>query len=105
MTRWIFNVSAALTLVVLVVHVSLFPAGVSPQRVPYLEYVTIVVILPLIWLRLAEIINRWRKPIPPLPPGHCKRCGYDLRASEERCPECGAPIPAATDTPAARPSE
>jgi hypothetical protein len=40
-------------------------------------------ILPIIWTRRL-IIARHAKPI-----GRCQICGYDLRATPDRCPECG----------------
>ena len=41
-------------------------------------------IAPVAWLRRA----RWRRRIAK---GLCPKCGYDLRATLDRCPECGTP--------------
>jgi hypothetical protein len=44
-----------------------------------------LLMLPALAIALSAIIRR-RRPVP----GHCRHCGYDLRATPDRCPECGA---------------
>ena len=42
-------------------------------------------VMPASWLCLRLAARRVRRT-----PGTCAACGYDLRASPDRCPECGA---------------
>jgi hypothetical protein len=46
--------------------------------------IVLAAVLPLAWLR-------WRMRSQ-FQAGHCPACGYDLRASKDRCPECGMAI-------------
>jgi hypothetical protein len=52
---------------------------------PYWFWAAAFSILPLLWGR------RRRLNSPRGAKGHCRSCGYDLRATPERCPECGTP--------------
>jgi hypothetical protein len=53
---------------------------------PYWFIVLLTAILPGVWLA-----GWWRRRARRLRmrPGLCRHCGYDCRATPERCPECG----------------
>jgi hypothetical protein len=62
-----------------------FPPFTTKHRlivVPYAYPVGVFAIAPITWL-LARRTRRSRA-------GFCPGCGYDLRATPDRCPECGA---------------
>ena len=59
-------------------------------RVPY-KFLVVVFGLPLLLLAgVARLQRRYRRHL--IACGICLKCGYDLRESEDRCPECGTPV-------------
>jgi hypothetical protein len=68
-----------------------------PANPPYLEfYIGPVIVIPY-WILIAACLVvvsalaiRTRSLMARKRDGRCAQCGYDLRATPERCPECGA---------------
>jgi len=57
--------------------------------VPFGLLVFVFAILPA--GRWLPSLVRWTRRHFTVPAGHCRKCGYDLRASPDVCPECGTP--------------
>lgn len=52
--------------------------------------------------RMVLVLAARRQRLRAEPPGICRHCGYDLRATPELCPECGAASEHATSAAAKR---
>ncbi len=54
--------------------------------------------LPFAMIVLVIVLRRKYAPV--FAPGHCRRCGYDLKGlPQPRCPECGTPFVSAIKPP------
>ncbi len=65
-----------------------YSAKMHLLTVPYWPFATVLALIyAFFWRRRRNIERRLARNM-------CKVCGYDLRASPERCPECGTPVAA-----------
>jgi hypothetical protein len=63
----------------------------SQWTIPYEYLATVTIAIPLFYslMVLSRRHKAWARRLA----NHCSHCGYDLRASQDRCPECGTAIP------------
>ncbi len=67
-------------------HLGQRPIPLTEAIVPIWPFVLLMMVLPGVWLR--RICSHRRR----VRLGLCLTCGYDLRATPERCPECGTVV-------------
>jgi hypothetical protein len=51
----------------------------------------------LLFFTVPVMLIIWWPSRPGIPPGHCRKCGYNLTGNTSgRCPECGTSVPPGT---------
>lgn len=64
-------------------------------QLPFWMLAAITAFLPVMWTIALVSRRQQRRRLQRF--GLCPRCGYDLRASTDRCPECGTAVPERED--------
>jgi hypothetical protein len=89
---WVFGIAYLVVLAADVVHFHVL----TGYWIPFIGFTSIwaALVLSFGWVGGLFNFRRWPLRMPRGPRyrvGRCQHCGYDLRASPKRCPECGTP--------------